>query len=111
MIGTSEALPDLARQVAPVAVGKHDVEQDEIGRLASECLPRAGERPGATSASNPSRPRLLGERFGDRLLVFDKKDAGPHQARWYPPPCGGRHPNVTRQSGPSTGFCLSCAPA
>ena len=47
------------------------------GWIALERLARGRER-GATSASNPSRFEVLGERLGDRLLVLDDQDPRLH---------------------------------
>ena len=57
MIGTSEPLAaQLAREVAPVAVGQHQVQQDEIERARAV---RASASDSATVTSNPSRFRVL----------------------------------------------------
>jgi hypothetical protein len=86
--------PDLASEVTPVTVREHDVEQDEIGRLAPKGLPRAGQV-GATSASNPSRPRLSASGSEIAASSSTRRMRVAIEPRWYPSPYGRRHPEVT----------------
>ena len=60
MIGTSE--PDaaqLAREVAPVAVGQHQVQQHEVERRRAPSAARASASVPHTTGSNPSRASAL----------------------------------------------------
>ena len=68
---------DLPRQITPVAVGKHHVEQDEVRRLASERLARACER-GCHLGFEPVTLEALRQWFRDGRFVLDQEDPGPH---------------------------------
>jgi hypothetical protein len=70
-------LADLPCEISAVSIGKHHVEQHEIGRLPSEGLTRAGER-GRDLGLEPITLEAFREWFPDGLFVFDQKDTGPH---------------------------------
>ena len=75
MIGTPRAGADRAADVAAVAVGQVEVEQDQVGLERSGQLERAGGGGGDVRLE-----ALAGERLGERLrrstLVLDEQDAG-----------------------------------
>jgi signal transduction histidine kinase len=88
------ALADLSAQVAAVAVGQHDVEQDDVGLDPVERLARALD--GARHLRvEPVALEMLGERLGDGLLVLDDQDAGFHASDGI--------------AGPDRRFCHCCA--
>ena len=81
MIGTSERRAQLAADVAPVAVGQHQVEQHEVRA-------RRARRRASASASVARDDRLEAlarerarERLGDRRLVLDEEDAAGGRRR------------------------------
>ena len=74
MIGTRERAAQLAAEVATVAVGKCEVEQDEVGRLAGEARPRLGHRARGDDVEALAEQGAP-ERVGDRRLVLHEQDA------------------------------------
>ena len=66
---------DRAADVAAVAVGQVEVEQDQVGLELLLQLQRAGGR-GGDVRLEPLALERLGERGGDRLLVLDEQDPG-----------------------------------
>ena len=94
MIGTSELPAQLTAEVAAVAVGQGQVEQDEVRRVTVDRGPRGGGRP--HHLGGEARPaQCQGERLRDRRLVLHEQHsgrghfavavAGPQP----PPPAGG----------------------
>ena len=57
MIGTSDSVRISPAEVPAVAVGQHDVEQDQVGRRCTPGVRGAPRSCPATSVSNPSRSR------------------------------------------------------
>ncbi len=58
-------VPHLAQPAAdvdPLHVGEHDVEQDQVGPVASAALARASDPVAATSTVNPSKRRAVQSR-------------------------------------------------
>ena len=84
MIGTRDIAPQLAADVATVAVGQGEIEQHDI-RLF--CLLRRGRsayagREGAIVVSKAVAVERVRERLGDRGLVLDKQNGpGPTALR------------------------------
>ena len=79
---------DRAADVAPVAVGQVEVEQDQVGLEALGQLERAGRGARDVGLEALAGERL-GERLGDRALVLDEQDAGP---------LGDRHTPCSREA-------------
>ena len=80
MIGMSDVLADVAAQVPAVAVGKHDVQQDEVGAAMLEG--RGGRRDGLGHLGlEPFPLEVFSEGFGDRRFVFDDENVGLHGPR------------------------------
>ena len=84
---------DRAADVAAVAVGQVEVEQDQVGVEALGQLERAGGGAGDVRLEALAGERL-GERLRDRALVLDEQDAGP---------LGDRHAPQCRRG--SRGLC------
>ena len=68
------ARAQLAREVAPIAVGKHQVEQHDVGLALLERSARLGDRGGDARREALARERVR-EGLGDRALVLDEQDA------------------------------------
>ena len=66
---------DRAADVAAVAVGQVEVEQDQVGLEALGQLERPRRR-ARDVRLEPLAGERLGERLGDRALVLDEQDAG-----------------------------------
>jgi hypothetical protein len=75
-IGTSGGPAQLAAQVAPVAVGQGEVEDDDVGRPAIVGQRGAGVGGRARQHCDEAlAPERRGERLGDPRLVLDDEDA------------------------------------
>jgi signal transduction histidine kinase len=76
--GDVRLLADLPSEISAVPVGKHHIEQHEVGRLASEGLSSACKR-GCHLGIEPLTPEALRQWFRDGRLVLDQQDLGPHR--------------------------------
>ena len=89
------ALPELAADVEPGPVGKHHVEQDEVGLELRRELERLGRRSGDLRLEALTADRL-GERLRDRRLVLDEEDRAfsLHSRRFCPLSASAKRPRL-----------------